>query len=144
MEYLLLAALFILLPITVPPLISYFAELKRTRSFADIGREYGLVPATRFMSPFTLLWPDQTIDVRTLSGHSRGVAVVIVDRFEVGWTFNFWGLRHFFYLFPLHSCSTKLMVGAREKDISQKPFGFHGYAKPTTMRAELDELRREA
>jgi hypothetical protein len=134
--------LFVGFAIIVPPwilfpLLSVQREGKRNRVFELFASEYGLQLQIFKANPLTVLWPDQVIEVRSLSGRLNGKQVQLLDRLDVGWTINLWGLRHFFYLFPLRSGSTVLRIDGVEADLSSYRFGLKSYAGIAAIRSAL-------
>src|SRR5580698_9393552 len=89
------------------------------RAVSGMARKYQLRAEVAKIGALVVLWPEQILDVRRLSGTLSGQHVEIADRLEVGLTFNLWGFRNYYYLFPLRSFSAWLSTGGHEIDISR-------------------------
>jgi hypothetical protein len=140
MGWIIVAGLLIVAIMVIPPWISFAVDQKRNCLLQGIARDYGLTLQLSGPKLLTVLGPDQIIEVRKISGRLNGKHVEVIDWVEVGWTFNLWGLRHFFYLFPLHSNFTRLVVNGEERDISRPIAAFYSFAKPMAIRARLNML----
>jgi len=143
MGWLVLAALVISPALLFPPLISIRCEKKRNEALKLIAGNYNFSLEISAIPSMTLMGPEDEVDVRRLTGCLNGRAIEIVDEFDVGLAFNFWAFRHYFYIFPLHSASTRLVVDGRKSDISSLSYlGFRTFASPASIRNLLRSMSK--